>query len=178
VACGQHDYNDGMGSRTRGRPPKFGRPARLVALTLPEDTITHLQSIDPDIARAVVSLVDQSQGRTSAPDDDWEAPVTLARVSEQRALVVIDPSLFREIPGCAFIPLTTRRAFLALIPGSTLADVELSVADLLEDVSIERTEREALEALRRALREWRRDQELTFHTRSIVLVERQAGWHA
>jgi hypothetical protein len=165
-----------MVSRTRGRPPKFGRPARLVALTLPQDTITHLQSIDPDVARAVVSLVDQSQGRTSPPDTDWEAPVTLARVSEHRALIVIDPSLFREIPGCALIPLTDRRAFLALSPGHTLADVELSVADLLEDPSIAPTEREALEGLRRALREWRRDEELTFHTRSIVLVERRAGW--
>jgi hypothetical protein len=32
--------------------------------------------------------------------------------------------------------------------------------------------------LRRALREWRRDEQLTFHTRSIVLIERLHGWGA
>lgn len=166
-----------MASRSRGRPPKFGRPARLVALTLPEDTIQGLKDIDADLAKAVVSLVDRTQGRTTSPvSGEWETPVSLAHVNDGRALIVIDPKVFGEIPGCAVIPLSEGRAFLALDPGWTLADLELSVADLLEDETIVLEEREAFTALRQSLREWRRDDSLSFHTRSIVLVERVAGW--
>jgi hypothetical protein len=165
-----------MVSRSRGRPPKFGRPARLVALTLPEDTIQGLKSIDADLAKAVVALVDRTQGRTTTVSGEWDSPVSLAHVTDGRALIVIDPKIFREIPGCAVIPLSEGRAFLALDPGRTLADLELSVADLLEDQATRSVEREALGALRQALRDWRRDDSLSFHTRSIVLVERAAGW--
>jgi hypothetical protein len=165
-----------MVSRTRGRPPKFGRPARLVALTLPEDTIHGLTAINPDLARAVVALVDRTSGRSTQLMDEVDAPVTLAHVSDTRALIVIDPKIFREIPGCAVIPLSEGRAFLALDPGRTLADLELAVADMVDDDELSQAERDALNALRQSLREWRRDESLSFHTRSIVLVER-AGWH-
>jgi hypothetical protein len=148
-----------------------------VALTLPEDTIQGLKDIDADLAKAVVSLVDRTQGRTTPPvSGDWNAPVSLAHVDDGRALIVIDPKMFREIPGCAVIPLSEGRAFLALDQGGTLADLELSVADLLEDGTMAPEQRDALTALRQSLREWRRDDSLSFHTRSIVLVERVAGW--
>ena len=43
--------------RTRGRPPKFGRPSQFVALTLPEEVVAGLRRIDADVAWAVVSAV-------------------------------------------------------------------------------------------------------------------------
>jgi hypothetical protein len=167
-----------MVSRSRGRPPKFGRPARLVALTLPEDTIQDLKAIDSDLAKAVVQLVDRAHGRTTSHAAETEPPVSLAHVNDSRALIVIDPAIFREVPGCAVIPLSEGRAFLALDPGRTLADLELAVADLLDDEALVESEREALTALRNSLREWRRDDSLSFHTRSIVLVERALGWRS
>ena len=146
-----------------------------MALTLPEDTIQGLKAIDDDLAKAVVALVDRTQGRTTAPIGEWEAPVSLAHETHSRALIVIEPTIFRDIPGCAVIPLSEGRAFLALEPGSTLADLELAVADMLEDETAVTAERDALSTLRQALREWRHDESLAFHTRSIVLVERAAG---
>jgi hypothetical protein len=146
-----------------------------VALTLPEDTIEGLKAVDADLAKAVVALVDRTQGRTTAPIGEWEAPVSLAHVNDSRALIVIDSTIFRDIPGCALIPLSDGRAFLALDPGGTLADLELAVADMLEEDAPMTAEREALAALRQALREWRHDDSLAFHTRSIVLVERTGG---
>jgi hypothetical protein len=163
-----------MGSRSRGRPPKFGRPARLVALTLPEDTIEGLKVIDADLAKAVVALVDRAQGRTTAVIGEWDGPVSLAHVTDTHALIVIDAAIFRDVPGCVVIPFSGGRAFLALDPGRTLADLELSVADMLEEGTVPTREREPFIALRQALREWRRDDSLSFHTRSVVLVE-QAG---
>ena len=41
----------------RGRPQKFGRPSRALTLTLPEDVIAALISINDDVSRAVVGLV-------------------------------------------------------------------------------------------------------------------------
>ena len=161
-----------MVSRSRGRPPKFGRPARLVALTLPEDTIHGLKAINPDLGRAVVALVDRMHGGSTPIIDEVDAPVTLAHVNDTRALIVIDTKIFREIPGCAVVPLSEGRAFLALDPGRTLADLELSVADLVDEHGLPPRERDALNTLRQSLRDWRRDESLTFHTRSIVLVER------
>src|SRR5207244_1618912 len=37
--------------RRPGRPPKFGRPGELVAVTLPSDVIRGLRQIDDDLAR-------------------------------------------------------------------------------------------------------------------------------
>src|SRR5205814_914451 len=39
----------------RGRPPKFGRPSRLVALTLPTQVIRGLRKLHPDLAWAIVA---------------------------------------------------------------------------------------------------------------------------
>lgn len=41
----------------RGRPRKFLRPSRAVTLTLPEDIIEALRSVDGDLSRAVVRVV-------------------------------------------------------------------------------------------------------------------------
>ena len=147
-----------------------------MALTLPEDTIVDLQTIDVDLAKAVVALVDRALGRATTAIGEWDAPVGLAHVGESRALIVIDTTIFREIPGCALVPLSDRRAFLALDPGRTLADLELSISDLLEENAAAEADRPALVTLRQALRDWRRDGTLSFHTRSIVLVERRDGW--
>jgi hypothetical protein len=45
--------------RTPGRPPKYGRPARLVPLTLPEDVLKWLGTIHPDPAWAIVNLYER-----------------------------------------------------------------------------------------------------------------------
>ena len=44
----------------RGRPLKFGRRAQLVTLTLPDDVVQWLQSVDEDLAWAVVKLFERS----------------------------------------------------------------------------------------------------------------------
>jgi hypothetical protein len=43
-----------MTNAKRGRPTKFGRASRVVALTLPEDVLSTLRHVHPDPARAIV----------------------------------------------------------------------------------------------------------------------------
>ena len=39
-----------------GRPRKFGRPSRAVTLTLPDDVIATLETIDKDLSQAIVRM--------------------------------------------------------------------------------------------------------------------------
>jgi len=48
------------GEPRRGRPPRFGRPERLAAVTLPHDVVDWLAAIDPDLGRAIVRLHDHT----------------------------------------------------------------------------------------------------------------------
>lgn len=43
----------------RGRPRKYGRPARAVTVTLPEETLARLSAIHADVGSAIVHLVEQ-----------------------------------------------------------------------------------------------------------------------
>ena len=53
-----------MTNAKRGRPTKFGRASRVVALTLPEDVLSALRHVHPDPARAIVKLVEGSAEKT------------------------------------------------------------------------------------------------------------------
>jgi hypothetical protein len=154
----------------RGRPPKFGRPAKSVALTLPHDVIDALARIDTDLGRAIVALVDQ---RAVAARDGTRELVDLVQVTPSSSLIVVDRRTFDHVPGCALLPLSEERAFLALEPGADMRALELAVMDRLEEETVDRRERKALTALRRALRTWRQDLTLDVNNRSIVLIERK-----
>jgi hypothetical protein len=72
----------------RGRPPKYGRPAQLVTLTLPNDVLTWLKTLHPDPAWAIVRLHEQANRR--------RRPIELAelvRLPEGRALILVNAEL-------------------------------------------------------------------------------------
>lgn len=155
----------------RGRPPKFGRPARLLAVTLPDDVVAWLQGINQDPAWAIVSLFEQQHRRPAArgiPHPD----VQLVEIGPRRALIVVPQSAFVALPGVSVIPLGAGRAFLALEPGKGIAELELAVVDRLEESDLDESEARILTSLRRHLRDWRLDKSLQFSARSIIVVER------
>jgi hypothetical protein len=158
----------------RGRPPKFGRPSRLVALTLPDDVLQWLRSIHPDAGWAIVSLFQAARRRTrpAEPPAIQRPPAAeLVRLAGQRALIVVDPAAFAGVPGIIVLPLEMGRGFLALEEGRGLADLELAVADSLEDGSPDEDRQRELAVIRRQLREWRKARDLRFTTRSIIVAE-------
>lgn len=157
--------------RPRGRPPKFGRPSRLVALTLPEDVLAWLRSIDPDPARAIVGMFER--GSSAAREAHVDRAVTeIALLSGRRGLILVDRRAFVGLPGVDLLPLDHGRAFLALRNGAGMAELELAVADLVDE-SAPGPEREALATLRAQLRSWRRDPAWAFEARSIIVAERR-----
>lgn len=152
-------------NRKRGRPPKFGRAAQLVSLTLPRDVIEWLEGIDEDIAWALVKLHERAL-RTRKPDF---TVASLLRFPGDRALIQVDSTLFSEIPGVALIPLSEGRAFLALEPGKGVADLELLVLDRLDNKRIAPSERAALGTLRQLLKQWRQEG-IHFESRTIIVA--------
>jgi len=149
----------------RGRPPKYGRPAQLVTLTLPDDVLAWLKTLHVDPAWAIVKLHEQASRRSrKAP-----ALAELMPLPERRALIMVNAEVLSHIPNVNIIPLSDGRGLLALKPGSGVADLEIAVIDRLESTGVPPAEREALLALRDKLREWRQ-QGVRFEARAIVLA--------
>ena len=161
--------------RRRGRPPKFGRPAKLVAITLPNDVVAWLEGLDPDIGRAVVRVHDQSRHRETRSPGHEPPAAELVDVGEGRALIVVAPHLVQGIAGVAAISFGQGRAFLALEPSWTMADLELSVVDALENGVTDAGRREALLLFREQLRVWRTDASMALEPRAIIVASRRPG---
>lgn len=138
-------------------------------MTLPDDIVATLKQMGPDLGWAVVKLCERlskHQRRSGA------RPVAdLVQLPSRRALILVQPDVFKNIPGVAVITLADGRGFLALEPGRGLAELEIAVVDRLDTPDIPDLEREALATVRGLLRKWRLDG-IRFHARSIIVAER------
>jgi hypothetical protein len=156
-------------ARRPGRPPKFGRPGQVVAVTLPADAVRDLQKINQDLAWAILALLDKHpRAPTAAPTPHAQ----LVTIAGQHSLIVVNRAELRALPGIDLIPLDGSRAFLALEPGRGMADLEVAVLDRLQMRGGSERERHALTDLLKELRAWRRSGLFQFHTRAIIVVER------
>ena len=156
-------------SNRRGRPSKFGQPARTIVLTLPESVIAQLRAVHHDLAWAVVSLVTPAQ--TRKPDPEPAPTAQLVEVDGRRSLIVVDPKLLRRVPGVSVIPLADGHGLISLETGKDAADLELAVLDRLDQTKSHSREHRELVRLRHRLRRWRAEIGLRFRMRSIIVVE-------
>ncbi|HEY7286207.1 MAG TPA: hypothetical protein VH497_12225 [Vicinamibacterales bacterium] len=160
----------GKPTKKRGRPPKFGSPGQVVAITLPQEVVRGLRRVHADLAWAIVRLFrkrsERMPRRTSSADSE------LVNVAKGRSLIVVNREVFKELPGINMIPLHGDRAFLALDRDAGIADLELAVVERMASRGIGGRERTALADLRGHLRRWRRNPGLRCHVRSIIVVER------
>jgi hypothetical protein len=140
-------------------------------MTLPHDIVDWLKGIHPDPGWAIVTLHAGAARRGARPRRRTRSKVELAGLKGRRALIVVDPAVYRSLPGVSVIPVAAGRALLALEPGRSMADLELAIVDRMESPRATPPERRALEALFREVRGWRRSRAHRFSTRSIILVE-------
>lgn len=156
----------------RGRPSKFGRPSRVVAITLPEEVVRGLKRIHPDLAWAIVQLFER--GTRRAPRRPARADAELVGVTTKGSLIVVNRDVFKELPGVNVIPLHDDRAFLAFDRNASIADLELAIIERMGNRSVGARERKALCELRAHVRRWRRDRKLRCDMRAIIVLERVA----
>ena len=167
--------------KRRGRPPKYGTPSKIVAVTLPDDVVTELGGIHEDLGWAIVRLVEQRRqtpstkkaaaDRRRAAGSSEVAAAELVSIGGGQSLIVVNSAAVRSIPGVQMIPLSETEAFLALEPGRGMSDLEIAVLDRIEHLRKGSKERGAVERLLSKLRRWRRDDSLACHPRAIILVE-------
>ena len=157
-------------NRKRGRPQKFGRAAELISLTLPADVIEWLTSLDDDLGWAIVKLHERATKPRAADRD----VAHLVRFPGDRALILVQAALFKDMPGVSLIPLADGRAFLAMETGKGVADLELIVIDRIDDPRVDNAERAALNKLRLLLKQWRQEG-IRFESRSIVVAHHRKG---
>ncbi len=157
---------DALGeAQRRGRPSKFGRAARAVTVTLPEDVIDRLTGINLDISRAIVQLAE-----TRAPRRVLPAPVEVSEYGHGALIVVSPVAALKRLPSVELVPLSEGRALIALDHGAGLADLELALRDGLEDESYSASDRAALTGVVTVLRRARKAAGSAIRTRTIIVL--------
>jgi hypothetical protein len=147
-----------------GRPRKYGRAARAVTVTLPEDVLGRLSTINADIGTAIVHVIERK--RRSRVD-----PVAAAEISRygKHAVIVVTPvRALRRLKGVQLVPIGEGRALISLDSTHSVAELELQLRDAMEDSKTKRQEREALELIAEILRGARGGHRL--ETRSIIVL--------
>jgi hypothetical protein len=151
--------------RRRGRPRKFGVPARAITVTLPEPVIGALESIDGDLGRAIVRLAQPEMAKQPHP------PAELAHFGS-RAVIVVNPTRTLERrTGVTLVPLPDGRALISFARSITPAHIELMIADALDDPELESPDREVFTAIQDILRSVRKTRGLTVEQRNIIVLE-------
>jgi hypothetical protein len=151
--------------RRRGRPRKFDAPSRAVTLTLPENVLQLLATIDPDPSLAIVQLTKRRARAQGRPAADLS-------VFGQSAVITIRPSrwLERQI-GIDLVPLPDGRALISLSQPMTNSELELALYDALQDASLREEDRSVFEGIARILTEARRSDDVKLVNRSIIVLE-------
>lgn len=147
-----------------GRPPKFGRRARPVTISLPEDLLERLRAQHLDLGRAIVDLFE----RTAAAD----SPVQLAEFGNGALILVPPASALKRLAGVELIPLTNGRALIALDQPMSPSDLELTLNDALTGGSLPADDRAIVANVVDILREARTSQRARLRQRTIIIVER------
>ena len=154
-----------------GRPPKFGRPARAVALTLPEDVISALSRLDDDLARAVVRLSEPLVAEHGTP-----SAVELSQHHDHAVIVVRPIKALERIPGVTLVPLPDGRALISLDEAMSIADFELRLLYALDaDGDLRAEDRSVISSIAEILKHARQTRGISLHERSIIVLKVGAG---
>jgi hypothetical protein len=146
---------------TRGRPRKFNRPARAVTLTLPEDILAALGSIDRDLSRAVVRAVQPLVA---------DGPRPAAELTNVGVVVVPPNRALRERVGVELVPLFDGRALISFDEQLSISDIELRLRDAIDDPTSDEETRRVFEAIVDILSKARRTDGVSLRQRSIIIV--------
>ena len=150
----------------RGRPQKFGRPARAVTLTLPEDVLAVLTRLDDDVSRAVVRIV-----QPLAADVVPHAPAELSKHGDAAVIVIRPVAALERIPGVTLVPMPDGRALISLDDSMTTYEFELNLRDALDDRNIDRADLPAMQSILEILRSARQTRGVALQQRRIIVLQ-------
>jgi hypothetical protein len=161
---------DSMSVRTkvgRGRPQKFGRRARSITLTLPDDVLDRLCAIDSDMGRAIVGLVERVPRKLRR----IRRPAEVATYGRRAVILVTPVPALKKLRGVQLVPVADGRALIALDHPHGIPQLELDVREMLDQRPLKASERAVLDALSTILRDARLSHRLSVVERSIIVFE-------
>jgi hypothetical protein len=134
-------------------------------LTLPDEVIQALSSVDADLSRAVVRVTQPEIARRPHPAAELV-------VFGRRAVIVVTPSrTLEQLRGVVLVPLSDGRALISFDEPGTIAELELQLQDLLEARKLPAADKQVLQEVSRILREARRSDEVVLSRRNIIVLE-------
>jgi hypothetical protein len=157
--------------RKRGRPPKFQQRGRPVTVTLPDTTLARLAAIDPDRSRAIVKATD-----AAVPSDLDSAKLPeLVEVAPGLSVILVGPSAaLRKIEWLQLMEIAPSRFLLVIPTGTSIDSLELSVIDLLDNLSaFDDWERAVLQRLREIIGKLRRGSEVS--KAELLLIQKRSA---
>jgi hypothetical protein len=154
----------------RGRPPKFGRPAQPVTITLPDDVVAAFRAVDRDLSRAIVHVA-ETAGPKMVPRPDVE----LTRYGHSAVIVVKPFKAVERLSGVALVPLPDGRALISLDRDQGIAEFEILVRDALDARETSPADRATLQQLGDILRSARRSRRVRLSQRNIIVLETSTG---
>ena len=138
-----------------------------MTLTLPLRVIDALSAVDADLSRAVVRLAQPELARRPHP------PAELALFGH-RAVIVVNPSrTLEKRTGVALVPLPDGRALISFDRPTTPAELELMLADALEDRALPLADRAVFEGIQDILKNARRSSHVLLRQPNIIVFEGQ-----
>ncbi len=140
-----------------------------MTLTLPEDVIAALSSVDHDLSRAVVRVAQPEMSKRPHP------PAELATFG-RRAVIVVSPTRTLERrTGVLLVPLPDGRALIAFDESMTAARLELKIQDELDDHRLPAEDALVFESIRDLLKNARRSSAVVLQQRHIIVLEYADG---
>lgn len=149
-----------------GRPQKFGRPARAITLTLPEDVLTALTRLDDDVSRAIVRIA-----QPLAADVVPHAPAELSKHGDTAVIVIRQVAALERIPGVTLVPMPDGRALISLDDSMTTYEFELKLHDVLDDKDVDRADRSVMTSILDILKSARQSRSVALHQRRIIVLQ-------
>jgi len=150
-----------------GRPRKFGRPARTVALTLPEDIIAALSRLDDDLGRAVVRL-----SQPLVANSGIRPAVELSTYHDHAVIVVPPIKSLERLPGVTLVPLPDGRALISLDESMTIVEFELKLLYAIDaDVKSPPHDRSVMSSIAEILKHARQTKDIGLVERSIIVLK-------
>ena len=134
-------------------------------MTLPDHVIGALTSLDPDLGRAIVRLVQPMLAGRPHP------PAELATFGRHSVIVVHPTRSLERRTGVELVHLPDGRALISFARSTTIAGLELLIEDALEDAALPASERAVFEGIRSILRSARRSEKIVLLQRNIIVLE-------
>lgn len=152
--------------RSGGRPRKFSSPSRVITVTLPEYTLSQLNTVDTDRAQAIVKVTDE------AMKEAWPGKERVKRISigPGISMIVVGPNdSLKKISWLRLVEIAPARFLLAIPTGTATEKLEVAISDLMEDVQPgDEAERGLLEELRSLIGHLRKQNKMS--KSEIILV--------